>query len=83
MENVDKSLVHQWIKKGHSYQWISETLIHMYPNRKGFSPRSVRRFCDKHNIKKLSSNELDALVDEAVKEVHTHDVIYIKVYRYE
>lgn len=72
MENIDKALVHDWIKRGHSHKWISNRLIQMYPEiTKGLSFRSVRRFCDKHNLKKLSPVELDELVDEAVQEVYT------------
>ena len=70
MEKVDKDLVESWIKQGHSYQLISHKLIHYYPNiRQGLSGRSVRRFCDKHNIKRLSSNEIDEVVSDAVEEV--------------
>ena len=69
MEKVDKDYVQSWIKQGHSYRLISHKLIHCYQNiRQGLSGRSVR-FCDKHNIKKLSSNEIDEVVSDAVEEV--------------
>ena len=70
MEKVDKDFVQSWIKQGHSYRLISHKLIHCYPTiRQGLSGRSVRTFCDKHNIIRLSSNEIDEVVSDAVEEV--------------
>ena len=50
MESVDKDLVVIWIKNGCTIQWISEELQKQYPDGRGLSARSVRRFCQKENI---------------------------------
>ncbi|XP_019860756.1 PREDICTED: uncharacterized protein LOC109589075 isoform X1 [Amphimedon queenslandica] len=70
MEEVDCSLVESWIKDGKTYAWISEQLQQLYPNiSRGLSVRSVRRFCNNHNISKMTDDELDDVVTDAVKDV--------------
>ena len=71
-------MVSQWVlaeRRTHSY--ISEQLKRMFPSRKGFSVRSVQRFCSLHNIHSTSRLS-EADVDKVVKEegnlglVHFH-----------
>ena len=67
------NMVSQWVlaeRRTHSY--ISEQLKRMFPSRKGFSVRSVQRFCSLHNIhstSRLSEADVDKFVKEAVEKV--------------
>ena len=71
MENVDKDMIVVWIKEGHSYAWISDELKKLFPSQlRGISARSVRRFCNKFGIKKMSLQELDTVIETAVDEVY-------------
>ena len=73
MEAVDKEMVEQWVKEGHSYEWISDALTAMYPAiERGLSARSVRRYCCKYNIKRLTDDQLDEVVQESVHEVQLY-----------
>ena len=57
-----------------SHRQISEILKSKYPNRKGLSERSVRRFCKDRGISKranLSDESLDDMVKESVRKVST------------
>lgn len=58
---------------------ISEELKTMYPGVRGLSVRSVRRFCEKHNIHStslLSDEDLDKVVCSSVAKVCClHDVV--------
>lgn len=59
-------------KKSHCQ--ISEILKSSYPNQKGLSERSVRRFCNERGISKraiLSDESLDDMVRESVRKVST------------
>ena len=69
MESVDKDMVVTWIKNGCTIQWISEELQKQYPDRRGWSARSVRRFCQKENITRTTENEIDEVVAQSVDEV--------------
>lgn len=70
MEKLDESMVRKWRKDGHSYDSISEMLKSMFPNvDKGFSVRTVRRHCKKHKLEKMTEDEVDDTVFEAVQEV--------------
>ena len=51
-------------------QWISEELQKQYPDRRDLSARSVRRFCKKENITKITENEIDEVVAQSVDEVN-------------
>ena len=55
-----------------THKEVSEILKRSYPNIKGLSERSVRRFCEANNIhlrdRKLSTAELDAAVSSAISE---------------
>ena len=71
MEAVNKCLVEKWVKEGKTYEMISEELHKLYPGlRRGMSARSVRRFCSKNNIKRITEDELDDLGSDAVEQVN-------------
>ncbi len=70
MENVDETLVRQWMNQRLSYEKISTNLKETYPNiSRGLSARSVRRYCEKIGIKRQSDSEVDHVVGIATKEV--------------
>ena len=55
-----------------THDQISEELQQDYPGTKGLSSRSIRRFCDAHNIhstSRLSQAELSRVVSTAVSQV--------------
>lgn len=56
-------------KDGHSYGEISEKLQQMFPNRRGFSERTVRRYCKGHDLEKMDEVEIDEAVGKAVEEL--------------
>ena len=47
---------------------------------RGFTEKSVRRYCKVHGIKKMDEQEIDDIVSKAVVEVSTHDAIFILVF---
>lgn len=64
--------IERLVKSGKTYLEISKDLTDRYPNLRGFSVRSVRRFCHDHKIDKkslLGKGKLDAVVEEEVLEV--------------
>ncbi len=70
MDSVEKSEVIEMVKRGYSYERISEILKIKYPSiTRGLSGRSVRRCCKEHDIKKLDGDEIDEIVVHAVGEV--------------
>ena len=55
-----------------THKQISEQFSEAFPGERGFSVRSVERFCSKKRIKKTSEineQELDAVIKEAVSQV--------------
>ena len=55
-----------------SHKQISEELKGLYPGVRGLSMRSVRRFCEKHDIHTtslLSNEDLDRAVSSSVAKV--------------
>lgn len=64
----------------YSYQAVSEELNRFFPAQRGFSSRSVRRFCVKAGITKISrlnDIELDDLVRRNIYKV-THNFLLLK-----
>lgn len=56
-----------------SHKQISVELKGLYPGVRGLSIRSVRRFCEKHDIHVMSlltNEELDRVVSSSVAKVH-------------
>ena len=76
-----------FVKKGllferKTYEQISEELKGMYPGTRGFSVRSIKRFCLKKGYRKYScpsDMELDIVVANSVLEVRIalYDVLKI------
>ena len=77
---VDPAVVTKWRKDGLTYAQISHKLHEMFPSQRGFTERSVRRYCKVHGIKKMDEQEIDDIVSKAVVEVSTHDAIFILVF---
>ena len=63
----------QWVEVNQvSQRQLSEELKTYFPESKGFSLRSIERFCAEKNIHKtsrLSNNEVEQAVSEAVAKV--------------
>ena len=60
----------QWVKEGRTHQDISSFLRPRHPTERGYSVRSVRRFCAIHGIhyrSGLTESELDRMVSVAVR----------------
>ena len=56
-----------------TYKQISDQFNEAFPGERGFSLRSVERFCSKKGIKKTSEiddQELDTVISEAVSQVN-------------
>ena len=71
MENISTNLLTSWIKQGHTYEWISNELKVLFPEKqRGFSARSVRRFCSNEGITKMDENELDEVLKISADEVN-------------
>ena len=59
----------KWVREGHTHGRISQFLRSRHPRERGFSERSVRRFCDLHGIhyrSGLTEGQLDDVVGRAV-----------------
>jgi hypothetical protein len=73
MDSVSKPYIEQLIyRERKTYHEISELLQRQYPNERGFSERSVRRYCKENGLFKQSGIEgatLDAMVKDVVSKV--------------
>ena len=69
-----EDFVKEKIEKEHfTYSKLSRELKQRYPGRRGFSVRSLERFCSLKAIKRISvmnDQSLDEVVMEAVAKVH-------------
>ena len=66
---VNKQEIVRWVREGHTHSRISNFLKSHHPGERGFSERSVRRFCDLHGIhyqSGLTERQLDHVVGKAV-----------------
>ena len=67
------SLISKRVKEERrSHKQISEELKVLYPGVRGLSVRSVRRFCDGHDIhttSRLSDEDLDRVVSSSIAKV--------------
>ena len=64
--------IRSFIESGESYQRISRHFKELYPSRRGFSARSVRRFCSDHGITRrnsLTDYQLDQIVSSCISAV--------------
>ena len=57
MDLTQPSKVSTMVLKGMTHKQISEELQRRFPSARGFSKRSVRRYCAEHNIHKLKGQE--------------------------
>ena len=70
MENFDTEFIATLFNKGKTVEEVSLILRDMYPNKRGLSTRSLKRYCAKRGISRsITQNTLDNLVAEAVEEV--------------
>ena len=74
LEGVLDELFVRWflIEQKHTHEDLVVEIKNRYPNLKGCSVRSVKRFCDHHGIRKrmpVSDGALDTAVRAAVSEV--------------
>ena len=69
MEAVNEDEVQMMVYKGMTHKQISAELQIRFPGTRGFSERTVRRFCERHGIHKPRGLKLDQLVEEATQEV--------------
>ena len=67
-----KAVIEEKLSQGLTYVDISRQIQEQYPNVKGFSIRSIERFCASHGLHKtsrLSQHELQKVVTTAVHQV--------------
>ena len=77
----------EWVRnllqdQNYTMEERAKLLQENFPGVRGCSLRSVQRFCQEHNIKKrtkISDEQLDNVVAEAVAEVGGLVFIYIKI----
>ena len=70
MDRFEKEQVIETFKRGFTYQEVSDELKERYPEKRGFSVPSIKRFCSKNGISSRVSNHfVSSLVFAAVKEV--------------
>jgi hypothetical protein len=70
MDNVDIDIVAKSRKDGHSYGEISKQLKEMFPYQRGFSERTVRRYCKKYGLEKMNEDDIDEVVSDTVEELN-------------
>ena len=66
---MDYSEVAEMVQRGLTPQKIGQFYQRRYSISRGFSERSVRRFCHAHGVHKPKGDEHDEVVEESVKEV--------------
>ena len=70
---LDREVVRELVKNSHrTFEEISEVLQAEFPNKRGLSVKSLKRYCHMHEIKrrqKVADNELDEVVKSAVEQV--------------
>ena len=72
MDGVEK-FIEELMLQGKTHREISEVLRSLYPGQKGFSLRSVERFCSQHDMPRRTSRlapcDLNRVVATAVSQV--------------
>ena len=58
--------VRNLIQRGVSYGQIAIYYQSLHPNATGMSSRSIRRFCNERNIKRITNEALQALVRDMI-----------------
>lgn len=72
-ERLDLDEIKHFIDIGMTYEDISDRLRSMYPNDRGLSARSVRRFCKSNKINRnctLSQSDKNKVVLAAIDQVN-------------
>ena len=82
MERLDlKENIEKLVKSGKTYEVISKELKDQNPDCCGLSARSVRRFCQDHQIDKksiLEKEKLDSIVKEEMLQIKVYVFTFIK-----
>ena len=70
-----------FLHRGKTHAEISKILKQMYPGEKGFSERTVRRFCLSNNIvrNRITTDELEGHVRDAVKQVSSGAINFVVI----
>ncbi|XP_057295144.1 uncharacterized protein LOC130623656 isoform X2 [Hydractinia symbiolongicarpus] len=72
MDNIDRDYIVNVAKQHKTFKEISEFLKATNPGVRGFSERSVKRYCSKHDIRlRINQQKIENIVASAVKEVLT------------
>ena len=59
-----------WVKENYSHRMISDTPKQNFPEvTRWFSERSIRPFCQQHDIHKRSDLKVDSIVEDSIREV--------------
>ena len=71
MDGVEKDFVEALLKRNSTMQEISDLLEKRNSNVRGFSLRSVQRFCQDHDLspREITNTELQNIVRQAVEKV--------------
>ena len=65
-EVADEVFVRDLVIRGVSHREISDCYRSQYPNVRGLTERSVRRYCCERSIHRISNDELDAIVAQHI-----------------
>ena len=70
MNGIDKDLIEALLKRN-TMQEISDLLRKRNPNVRGFSLRSVQRFCQDHDVspREITNSKLQNIVSQTVEKV--------------
>lgn len=70
MEGIDKHYFSSLLQSNYTYKEISELLQQQFPGQRGFSVRSIERYCSKNNLSsRIDGSNVENMVAEAVNEV--------------
>ena len=63
---ADEDSVRNLIQRGSSYRQIAIYYQSLHPNATGMSSRSVRRYCNERNIKRITDETLQDLIRDMI-----------------
>ena len=71
MDYMDFNLIHHLVSvEKYTYARVSDYLKTEYPNSRGFSERTIRRYCKENEISsRTDTNEVNRMVADAVSQV--------------
>jgi hypothetical protein len=64
--------------QNHTLDEVSDILQTEFPNQRGFSIKSIKRFCQAHGIAKrklVTDDELDQIVESSVRQVNVCTIL--------